>query len=91
MLLRSEARRTLALASLEPAAAADARSADGGRRWGVDKALRRWVSEHRLSGAGAGAQDASAHGPEADRIRERLREARPKAEANLARMVAELG
>jgi len=67
---------------------ADLRS---GRRWGVDKALRRWVSEHRLSGAGAGAQDASAHGPEADRIRERLREARPKAEANLARMVAELG
>ena len=67
---------------------ADLRS---GRRWGADKALRRWVSEHRLSGAGAGAQDASAHGPEADRIRERLREARPKAEATLARMVAELG
>lgn len=62
-----------------------------GRRWGADKALRRWVSEHRLSGAGAGSNDASAHGPEADRIRERLRDARPKAEANLARLVAELG
>ena len=61
-----------------------------GRRWGADKALRRWVSEHRLSGSGAGSQNAAAHGPEADRIRERLREARPKAEAKLARMVAEL-
>jgi hypothetical protein len=66
---------------------ADLRS---GRRWGADKALRRWVSEHRLSGSGAGSQDTSAHGPEADRIRERLRDARPKAEVNLARMVAEL-
>jgi hypothetical protein len=62
-----------------------------GRRWGADKALRRWVSEHRLSGSGVGSADASAHGPEAERIRERLREARPKAEANLARLVAELG
>lgn len=61
-----------------------------GRRLGADNALRRWVSEHRLSGSGAGSQDASAHGPEADLIRERLRNARPKAEANLARMVAEL-
>jgi hypothetical protein len=59
-----------------------------GRRWGADKALRRWISEHRLSGAGAGAPDASAHGPAADRIRERLRDARPKAEANLARLMA---
>jgi hypothetical protein len=62
-----------------------------GRRWGANKALRRWVSEHSLSGSGAGSADASAHGPEAERIRERLREARPKAEANLARLVAELG
>jgi hypothetical protein len=67
---------------------ADLRS---GRRWGASKALRRWVSEHRLSGSGAGSADASAHGPEAERIRERLREARPKAEANLARLVAGLG
>ena len=67
---------------------ADLRS---GRRWGTDKALRRWVSEHRLSGAGAGSADASAHGPEAERIRERLREFRPRAEANLARLVAGLG
>ena len=69
-------------------ALADLRS---GRRWGADKALRRWVSEHRLSGSGAGSGDASAHGPAAERIRERLREARPRAEANLARLVAELG
>jgi hypothetical protein len=62
-----------------------------GRRWGTDKALRRWVSEHRLSGSGAGPADASVHGPEAERIRERLREARPRAEANLARLVAALG
>ena len=67
---------------------ADLRS---GRRWGTDRALRRWVSEHRLSGAGAGSADASAHGPEAERIRERLREFRPRAEANLARLVAGLG
>jgi hypothetical protein len=66
---------------------ADLRS---GRRWGADKALRRWVSEHRLSGSGAGFADAGAHGPEAERIRERLREARPRAEVNLARLVAEL-
>ena len=62
-----------------------------GRRWGANKALRRWVSQHRLSGSGAGSADASAHGPEAGRIRERLREARPRAEANLERLVAELG
>jgi hypothetical protein len=69
-------------------ALADLRS---GGRWAASKELRRWVSEHRLSGSGAGSAHASAHGPEAERIRERLREARPKAEANLARLVAELG
>jgi putative NAD(P)-binding protein len=66
---------------------ADLRS---GRRWGADKALRRWVSEHRLSGSGAGAADAGAHSLEAQHIRERLREARPRAEVNLARILAEL-
>jgi hypothetical protein len=66
---------------------ADLRS---GRRWGANKALRRWMSEHRLSGSGAGSADAGAHGLEAERIRERLREARPRAEVNLARIVAEL-
>ena len=30
------------------------------------------------------------HDPDADRIRKRLREARPKAEANLSRLIAEL-
>jgi hypothetical protein len=66
---------------------ADLRS---GRRWGANKALRRWMSEHRLSGSGAGSADEGAHGPEAERIRERLREGRPRAEVNLARIVAEL-
>lgn len=64
---------------------ADLRNA---RRWGADKPLRRWVLEHRLSGAGVGDPDASAHGAEADAIRAGLRETRPKAEANLARLLA---
>jgi hypothetical protein len=56
----------------------------------VDKTLHRWVAEHRLTGAGIGKVDAAAHDPDADRIRKRLREARPKAEANLSRLIAEL-
>jgi hypothetical protein len=63
---------------------ADLRNA---RRWGADKDLRRWVQEHRLSGAGVGSADESARGAEADRIRAGLRELRPKAEANLARLL----
>ena len=61
-----------------------------GRRWSVDKTLHRWVAEHRLTGAGIGQADVAAHDPDADRIRKRLREARPKAEANLSRLIAEL-
>jgi hypothetical protein len=61
-----------------------------GRRWSVDKNLRRWMTEHPLTGAGIGQTDVAAHDPEADRIRKRLREARPKAEANLSRLIAEL-
>jgi hypothetical protein len=49
------------------------------------------VAEHRLTGAGIGQADVAAHDPDADRIRKRLREARPKAEANLSRLIAELG
>jgi hypothetical protein len=60
---------------------ADLRS---GRRWVPDKALRTWMTEHRLGGATAGVQ-----GAEADRINERLRIARPKAEANLERLLGE--
>ena len=37
---------------------------------------------------GARKSHLSAYGPEAERLRERLRDARPKAEANLARLVA---
>jgi hypothetical protein len=65
---------------------ADLRNA---RRWDADKELRRWVLEHRLSGAGVGSPDESAHGPEAARIRAGLREIRPRAEANLARLLAD--
>ncbi len=61
-----------------------------GRRWSVDKTLHRWVAEHRLTGAGIGQADGAAHDPDADRIRKRLREARPQAEANLSRLIAEL-
>jgi hypothetical protein len=61
------------------------------RRWGADKALRRWVEQHPLSGAAVGGGTSeSMQGPEADRIRAGLREIRPKAEANLARLLTEL-
>ncbi len=59
------------------------------RRWGADKELRRWMEEHPLTGAGVGSPDDSARGAEADRIRAGLREMRPKAEANLARLLEE--
>jgi hypothetical protein len=57
-----------------------------GRRWASDKALRPWIAEHRLTGAGF-ATTGAAPGPEAAQIRERLQEARPRAEANLRRLV----
>jgi hypothetical protein len=60
-----------------------------GRRWSTEKNLHRWMAEHRLTGAGIGPADAAAHDPEAERIRARLREARPKAAANLSRLLAE--
>jgi hypothetical protein len=60
-----------------------------GRRWAVEKALRPWIAEHRLTGAGF-PDTGAASGPEGIRILERLREARPRAAANLARIIAEL-
>jgi hypothetical protein len=60
-----------------------------GRRWATEKILRQWIAEHRLSGAGFSNTDA-ASGPERIRILERLHEARPRAAANLARIIAEL-
>lgn len=59
------------------------------RRWSADKALQTWVSHHRLSGAGFSTAGWSPS-PEAARIRERIKEARPRAEANLRRLVADL-
>lgn len=59
------------------------------QRWTAEKALRPWMAAHRLTGAGF-ATSGEAPGPEAARIRERLRAARPKAEANLTRLVAAL-
>lgn len=60
-----------------------------GRRWATEKTLRPWIAEHRLSGAGF-PDTGVASSPEGLRILERLREARPRAAANLARLVAEL-
>jgi hypothetical protein len=60
-----------------------------GQRWAAEKALRPWIAEHRLSGAGF-PDTGTASSPEGIRILERLREARPRAAANLARLVAEL-
>ena len=59
------------------------------KRWAAEKALRTWIAEHRLSGAGF-PDTGAASSPEGIRILERLREARPRAAANLARLVAEL-
>ncbi|HET9584059.1 MAG TPA: hypothetical protein VFP38_08420, partial [Bradyrhizobium sp.] len=59
------------------------------KRWAAEKALRTWVAEHRLSGAGF-PDTGAASSPEGKRILERLREARLGAAANLARLVAEL-
>jgi hypothetical protein len=59
------------------------------RRWTADKELRRWIDAHRLSGTGF-PDTGVASSPEGIRILERLREARPRAAANLARMIAEL-
>ena len=59
------------------------------RRWATEKALQPWIAEHRLSGAGF-PDTGAASSPEGKRILERLREARPRAAANLARIIAEL-
>jgi hypothetical protein len=60
-----------------------------GRRWATEKELGRWIAEHRLSGAGL-PDTGAASSPEGICILERLREARPRAAANLERLVAEL-
>jgi hypothetical protein len=59
------------------------------RRWTTENALRRWIDEHRLSGTGF-PDTGVASSPEGIRILGRLREARPQAVANLARIIAEL-
>jgi putative NAD(P)-binding protein len=60
-----------------------------GQRWAAEKALGPWIAEHRLSGAGFPDTGAAAS-PEGKRILERLRETRPRAAENLARLVDEL-
>ena len=57
------------------------------KRWAAEKALPTWIAEHRLSGAGF-PDTGAASSPEGIRILERLREARPRAAANLARLIA---
>ena len=59
------------------------------QRWAAEKALRTWIAEHRLSGAGF-PDTGVASRSEGIRILERLREARPGAAASLARLVVEL-
>jgi hypothetical protein len=59
------------------------------RRWTADQELRRWIDQHRLSGTGF-RDTGVASSPKGKRILERLREARPQAAANLARILAEL-
>lgn len=56
------------------------------KRWSADKALRKWIASHRLSGFGS----RGVGHPEADSINARIRDARPRAEANLARLLATL-
>ena len=60
-----------------------------GRRWATEKTLRPWIAEHRLSGGGF-RDTGAASSPDRIRILERVREARPRAAANLARLVADL-
>lgn len=61
---------------------ADLRAA---KAWAADKPLRTWVASHRLSGFGKRGKD----DPEGASIQRRLMEARPRAEANLERLLAE--
>ena len=56
------------------------------RVWSSDKAFRRWIGEHRLSGF-SGTRLEMADPAELE-IAQRIRDARPRAEANLARIVA---
>lgn len=65
--------------------AADLRNA---RRWSQDKALRRWIADHRLSGNFGATEPRS---EAAQRIIARIAAARGPAEANLARLASELG
>ncbi len=60
-----------------------------GQRWAAEKDLGPWIANHRLSGAGL-PDTGAASSPEGKRILERLREIRPRAAENLARLVAEL-
>lgn len=56
------------------------------KRWSADKPLRKWIAAHRLSGFGS----RGAGHPEAESINARIRDARPRAEENLARLLATL-
>jgi hypothetical protein len=56
------------------------------KRWSADKPLRKWIASHRLSGFGSRGVGL----PDADSINARIRDARPRAEANLTRLLAAL-
>lgn len=56
-------------------------------RWAEDRELRRWIAGHRLVGFGAAD---GGDPPAAAPVLARIRDARPRAEANLARLLAEV-
>ena len=59
-----------------------------GETWSKDEAIRNWARQHRLAGFSTVAADAEAN-PRLGALRARIRELRPKAAANLVRLIAE--
>jgi hypothetical protein len=59
-------------------------------RWAKDPDLLAWFAAHRLSGIVGEAEQPVLSAAEEAALRARIEEARPRAEANLARLVAEL-
>ena len=60
------------------------------QRWASDKTLRPWIAEHRLTGAGFASTSAEPSS-ELVHIRKRIKDARPRAEENLRRLIKGYG
>lgn len=58
------------------------------RRWAADRGLREWLGAHRLTGANLRSHGNDG-GAELAQIQARIKAARPKAEANLARLLGD--